>query len=99
MIVTTIWAGVVAAVFCLAAYLEWIAIRDRVNGANGLIFLVSGFAGLASAPIGFALLWMEADFATALRCTAAMAIGGGLLWWGLLSLLGRLAKAPARQRR
>ncbi len=97
MIVTTIWAGAVAAAFCLAAYMEWTAIRDRINGANGLVFLVCGFAGLASVPVGFALLWWATDFMTAVQHTMALASGGALLWWGLLGWLGRVAKARARQ--
>lgn len=99
MIVTSIWASLVAIVFSIAAYMEWIAIRDRINGANGLIYLVAGCAGLASVPVGFVLLWIETDFLTALLRTAAMLVGGFLLWKGLLSLLDALAQAVAAKRR
>jgi hypothetical protein len=92
MIVTTLWAGLVAVAFCLAAYVEWTAIRDRISGANGFIFLTFGVAALVSVPIGFALLWLETDFHTAWLRTLAIAVGGYVLWRGLLEWLDRAGK-------
>lgn len=93
MIFTTIWIVLVVTVFGLAAYMEWDAIRKRISGANGLIFLVAGCAGIATVPFGFVLIWLEADFHMAWQHTLAMVVGGTVLWKQLLAWLDRTAKA------
>lgn len=96
MIVTSVWAILVLLLFGGAASIEMDAVRKRINGANGLIYLVCGFIGLASIPFGFILLWIETDLWTALWRTLAIVVGGVYLWRGLLAWIGRAAD---RQRR
>lgn len=87
------WALLVALLFGLAASMEHGAIRRRIDGANGLVFLVAGLLGVMSLPLGFGLSWWLDGLALAWRGTLAMAVFGGLLWWALLNLLDRAAKA------
>ena len=56
-----------------AAAMERSAIRQRINGANGLVFLVAGVLGLLSVPVGGAVTWYLGGLGTALVA--------GLGWW------------------
>lgn len=88
-----VWLAAVALLQLVAAAIEYNAIRQRVNGANGLFLFTAGVLSLASLPLGGALLWYLAGWRAALL---GMAVAGGaaaLLFWGLLQALDRCARA------
>lgn len=96
MNILLVWVAALALLFGLAAAMEWSAIRHRVNGANGLTILVAGVLGLASMPLGFGGLWWFAGLGRAALITAAAAVIGGALWWGLVNALDRAAKKQGK---
>lgn len=95
MNITMIWLAALALLFGIAAAMEAGAIRNRIDGANGLVIFVAGILGLFSVPMGFALLWWQQDLATAFRITAVVALIAGAGWWGLIRWLDRLARRRA----
>ncbi|WP_343628324.1 hypothetical protein [Roseateles sp.] len=93
MIFTLLWGVAVALLFGGAAAMELGAIRRRIDGANGLVFLVAGLLGLATLPFGFVGLWWLHNLRTAVIGSAAVALVTGALWWALLQALDRAARA------
>lgn len=47
-----VWLAVVAFVQVMAAAIEYNAIQNRVNGANGLFLFTAGVLSIASLPVG-----------------------------------------------
>ena len=91
------WAVLIVLVIGGAAAMERAAIRNRINGANGLAFLMAGLLAALSVPAGGAVTWYLRDLRTALAAMAVAAVLGGTLWALLARWLGRdAANTPAR---
>jgi len=71
-----LWAGLLAMVMAAAAWMEYNAILRRIDGANGFVLLMAGVACAASLPLGGAVAWYFAGFASALK--VVLLTGAGL---------------------
>lgn len=84
------WIGFVLLVMVTATAVEVSAIRQRVNGANGLILLVASVVCAASSLAVVVINWIRHDWTAALQ-TAGAALLLGLLSGGLAFLAIQLA--------
>ena len=91
------WAVLVLGLIGGAAAMERSAIRQRINGANGLVFLVAGVLGLLSVPVGGAVTWYLGGLGTALVAMAVALVLVMGLWMTLMKRLSALGKAQGGQ--
>ncbi|MET1115980.1 MAG: hypothetical protein ABWY08_13650 [Comamonas sp.] len=89
-----LWAGVLAVAMAAATWIEYNGIVRRIDGANGFILLMVGITCAMSLPLGGAVAWYFADFATAAKVVLITGAGLGAAFWLSLHWLG----ARARQR-
>lgn len=88
----TLWGSALAVIMAAATWMEYNALRDRIDGANGLVFLVAGVVGAMSLPLGGAVVWYLADFATAAKVVLVTGLGLGAVFWLLLNALNSYAQ-------
>lgn len=88
-----VWLAAIALLQLLAAAIEYNAIRQRVNGANGLFLFTAGVLSLASLPVGGAVIWYLSGWRSALLGVGVAGGGAALLFWALLQALDRRARA------
>lgn len=87
-----LWITALVMAMAMATWMEYSAIRDRINGANGLIILVAGIVSAVSLPIGGAILWLLGDFSQALRWTLGTGLGVAAAYYGALTALSAYAR-------
>lgn len=88
----TLWGCALAVIMATATWMEYHAIRARIDGANGLTFLVAGVVSAMSLPLGGAIAWYLADFATAAKVVLVTGLGLGAAFWLLLNALNTYAQ-------
>lgn len=93
-----VWMALVALVQVTAAAMEYGAIRNQVNGANGLILFMAGVLSLASLPVGGAIVWFLEGWRVALTGVVLVGCGAALLFYGLLKALDRYARTGKTSR-
>lgn len=87
-----LWAGVLAALIAAATWIEYNGIVRRIDGANGFILLMIGIACAMTLPLGGAVAWYFAGFATAARVVLITGAGLGAAFWLALRWLDARAK-------
>jgi hypothetical protein len=87
-----LWAGILALILSVATWMEYGAIRQRINGANGLTILMAGVVSALSLPVGGAIAWYLGGFAMAAKMTLATGAGVATVFYGALRWLDRQAK-------
>lgn len=88
-----VWLAVVTFVQFMAAAIEYNAIRNQVNGANGLFLFTAGTLGIPSLPVGGMIIWFLDGWRFALIGVALMSCSAALLFYGLLKALDRRARS------
>lgn len=88
----TLWGCALAVVMAAASWIEYNALRDRIDGANGLILLVAGVVSAMSLPLGGAIAWYLTDFSTAVKVTLVTGLGLGAAFWLSLNALNNYAQ-------
>lgn len=88
-----VWPSAVAILQLCAAAVEYNAIRQQVNGSNGLFLFTAGVLSLASLPLGGAVVWYLEGWRAALLGVVLVGIGAAALFYCLLKALDRLARA------
>ncbi|AWI54010.1 hypothetical protein DEH84_11670 [Aquabacterium olei] len=89
-----LWAGTLALILSVATWMEYSAIHQRINGANGLTLLVAGIVSALSLPVGGAIAWYLGGFAAAAKMTLATGAGVATVFYGALRWLDSQAKQP-----
>jgi hypothetical protein len=88
-----VWLAVVAIVQLIAAAIEYNAIRNHVNGANGLFLFTAGVLSVGSLPVGGVIIWFLEGWHFALVGVALVGCSAALLFYGLLKALDRRARS------
>lgn len=87
-----LWAGALAVVMALATWMEYNAIARRIDGANGFVLLMAGITGALSLPVGGAVAWYVAGFASAVKVVLVTGAGLGAVFALALFALDAYAK-------
>lgn len=87
-----IWCVVLTVILTVATWMEYNAIRQRINGANGLVLLVAGVVCLLSLPVGGAVVWYLAGWAQAVQVVLVTGGCAGLFFYAALHALNAYAK-------
>lgn len=88
-----VWLAAVAFLQLMAAAIEYNAIRNQVNGANGLFIFTAGVLSIGSLPVGGGILWFLEGWRFALTSVALVGCGAALLFYGLLKALDLRARS------
>lgn len=93
-----LWVAALAVIMALATWMEYNALLRRIDGANGLVLLTAGVAGVLSLPVGGAVAWYFAGLAAALKMVLITGAGLGTTFGLSLYGLDAYAKRQARRR-
>lgn len=87
-----IWACVVVGMLLLASAIEIHGGRNGFQGANGIFLFASGYLTVVSSPVLFIIIWIWADFLTALIVWGLGAVVYVGLFKGVLEVIDRIAR-------
>ena len=82
-----------AVILATATCIEYNALRQRIDSANGLVLLMAGVVSAMSLPVGGAIFWHAEGFAQALKVVLLMRVGAGLVFLVSLYALNEYDKS------